>query len=216
MGVASDRGVRSDVQHRRNSRIRRRLQRTGLGTHGPAAANQRGKPGYEGHLNNRVETVAEVLRDAGYRTMLAGKWHLGNRDPATWPRGRRFEDSFALLNGGASHWDKSPLFPSKPTVFVEGKTPVEELPADFYSSDFFTDKIIGYIESTEKPFFAFLSFTAPHNPLHAPAALIDKYKDTYADGWDALRRRDSAVDRSSRTSDQAADTSRLASHALQG
>ena len=163
--------------------------RTGLGTHGPPAANQKGKPGYEGYLNSKVATVAEVLRDAGYRTMLAGKWHLGNKEPTTWPHGRGFDDSFALLNGGASHWDKSPLFPSKPTVFVDGKKPVGELPADFYSSDFFTDKIIEYVESTEKPFFAYLSFTAPHNPLHAPAALIDKYKDTYSDGWDALRRR---------------------------
>jgi arylsulfatase len=163
--------------------------RTGFGTHGLTATNQKGKPGYEGFLNRQVVTLAEVLRIAGYRTMMAGKWHLGNRDPGTWPSGRGFDDSFALLNGGASHWDNTPLFPSRPSVYVENGKPVKQFPAQFYSSDFFTSKIIEYVESSDKPFFAFLSFTAPHNPLHAPAELIQKYKNIYTHGWDALQLR---------------------------
>lgn len=91
--------------------------RTGLGTHGPPAENQRGKPGYEGYLNNSVVTLPEVLLGAGYRTMMAGKWHVGSRDPITWPSERGFGDSFALLNGGASHWeDLAGVFPSQPSI----------------------------------------------------------------------------------------------------
>jgi len=154
--------------------------RTGLGTHGVTADNQRGKPGYEGHLNTRVATLPEVLRSAGYRTMMAGKWHLGARDPKTWPAARGFDDSFALLNGGASHWeDNLPLFPSKPSRYVENAKPVKQLPQGFYSSDYYTDKIIQFIdrhENADQPFFAFVSYTAPHNPLHAPRESIEKYK----------------------------------------
>jgi arylsulfatase len=161
--------------------------RTGFGTHGGPTDNQKGKPGYEGSLNENVVTVAMVLRSAGYHTMMAGKWHMGHDEVKSWPYGKGFDDSFALLNGGASHWDDSPLFPSTPTHYVENDKPFTQLPADFYSSDYFTSKIIEYIDKDDKPFFAFLSFTAPHNPLHAPSDLIEKYKDTYTNGWDALQ-----------------------------
>lgn len=160
--------------------------RTGLGTHGGLAENQKEKPGYEGHLNKKVVTVAKVLQTAGYRTMMAGKWHLGKKDPSAWPVGRGFDDSFALLNGGASHWDLTPLFPSTPSVYVADNKVVEKLPDDFYSSDYFTDRIIKFMKASERPFFAYLSFTAPHNPLHAPEELVQKYKDYYKDGWDDL------------------------------
>lgn len=164
--------------------------RTGLGTHGPAAENQKSKVGYEGYLNNRVITLPEVLQSAGYRTIMAGKWHLGNKDAATWPSSRGFDDSFALLNGGASHWeDNAPLFPSKPSRYVENGRLLEKLPQGFYSSDYYADKIVEYVDDVEKPFFAYLSFTAPHNPLHAPAASIEKYKNKYVDGWDSLQLR---------------------------
>jgi arylsulfatase A-like enzyme len=167
--------------------------RTGLGTHGVTADNQRGKPGYEGYLNRRVATLPKVLQSAGYHTMMAGKWHLGSRDPETWPAARGFDDSFALLNGGASHWeDNAPLFPSKPSQYVENAKPIKQLPKGFYSSDYYTDKMIHFInhrEDTDQPFFAFVSYTAPHNPLHAPKESIEKYKDKYVDGWDALQRR---------------------------
>ena len=65
--------------------------------------NQVGKPGYEGHLNDRVVSLAEVLRDGGYHTYMSGKWHLGHK-PGTVPFDRGFERSFSMLNGGASHW----------------------------------------------------------------------------------------------------------------
>lgn len=163
--------------------------RTGMGTHGAPTDNQKGKPGYEGILNERVITMAEVLQNGGYLTMMAGKWHLGNKEENTWPSGRGFDKSFALLNGGASHWDETPLFPGKPSIYVDNGEPIQSFPTSFYSSDYFTQKIINYIETNknEKPFFAFLSFTAPHNPLHAPEELIKKYQDQYKGGWDQLQ-----------------------------
>ena len=64
---------------------------------------QRGKPGYEGHLNDRVVSIAEVLRGGGYHTYMAGKWHLGH-EPEYFPHARGFERSFSMLLGGASYW----------------------------------------------------------------------------------------------------------------
>lgn len=76
----------------------------GLGNMGEMLApEQRGKPGYEGHLNDRVVSLAEVLRDNGYHTYMAGKWHLGH-EPVLYPSQRGFERTFVLLGGGASHW----------------------------------------------------------------------------------------------------------------
>lgn len=149
-----------------------------------------GAPGYEGHLNQRVVTVAELLRDHGYRTILSGKWHLGDT-PQTWPAARGFERSFALLPAGHDHFGrevKSPAFPNP--MYAEDDAYVRELPAGFYSSDHFTDRLIEFLEEGEaddRPFFAYLPFSAPHYPLQAPDAEIAKYRGVYDDGPDALR-----------------------------
>lgn len=154
-----------------------------------AAANQKDLPAYQGHLRDDVVTVAEMLQEAGYHTYMAGKWHLGH-DARNLPGGRGFERSFALLNGGASHWaDQAALIPGSKTRYSENDQPVEELPADFYSTTFYTQRIIEYIDENvedERPFFAYLSYTAPHNPLHAPEEALEKYRGSYDAGWDAL------------------------------
>jgi len=154
-----------------------------------AAGNQRGQPGYEGHLSNRVVTMGELLRDSGYHTYMTGKWHLGH-DERNLPSGRGFERSFALANGGASHWaDQNALVPGSTTRYVEGGEIVAELPTDFYSTTYYTDRIIEFISENagdRTPFFAYLSYTAAHNPLHAPAEYIAKYRGRYDGGWDAL------------------------------
>ncbi len=78
---------------------------SGLGNMGELIApNQMGKPGYEGVLNKRVASVASLLRDSGYHTYMAGKWHLGLK-PDQSPRARGFERDFSLLVGGGSHFD---------------------------------------------------------------------------------------------------------------
>jgi arylsulfatase A-like enzyme len=161
--------------------------RAGMGgNHEVAAENQKGKPGFEGHLRNDVVTVAQLLNDAGYHTYMTGKWHLGKgeNDPAS----RGFEKSFALMNGAASHWeDQGAIIPGAKTQYTQDGVPVEKLPADFYSSSFYTDELISYIDShDDAPFFAYLSFTAPHNPLHVPEPYIAKYKGRFDAGWDAL------------------------------
>jgi len=166
------------------------FHRAGMGGNPEVAAdNQKGLPAYQGFLRDDVVTLAELLQDAGYHTSMAGKWHLGH-DARNLPGGRGFERSFALLNGGASHWaDQAALIPGSRTHYTEDDQPVEELPADFYSTTNHSNRIIDYISESAadgRPFFSYLSYTAPHNPLHAPDEAIEKYRGLYDSGWDAL------------------------------
>jgi arylsulfatase len=168
--------------------------RAGLGTMTEVEApNQRGKPGYEGHLNDRVTTIAELLLDAGYHTYMSGKWHLGFEDPSMRPSARGFEQTFALLAGGASHWqDNTPLIPGKPSPYACNGELLDELPDGFYSTVAYSDQMIEFIQAdraNDKPFFAYLAYTAPHNPLHAPKEAIERYRGRYDEGWDVLRAR---------------------------
>jgi len=165
----------------------------GLGTLDEVASHsQRGQPGYEGYLNERVVTVTELLRESGYRTFMSGKWHLG-MTLETAPHTRGFERSFALLPGAANHYASSPKagtgFPRQDMLYTEDDQFVG-LPDDFYTSDGFTTKLIDYLGERPKdgaPFFAYLAFSAPHWPLQAPDELIAKYRGRYDDGPAALR-----------------------------
>jgi len=147
-------------------------------------------PGYLGHFTQQVVTIPEILKENGYHTYMAGKWHLGHEDGQT-PADKGFEESFALLQGGGSHWaDRKPLSPPQVMDYrVNGKK-IDSLPADFYSTRNYTDTLISYIERHKKdgkPFFMFAAYTAPHDPLHAPKEYIDKYKGKFDMGWDSLR-----------------------------
>lgn len=167
----------------------------------------RGHPGYEGYLRDDVETLAERLRDAGYFTTMAGKWHLGEAAGQS-PAEHGFESSFALLPGGGSHFaDRMGPDPLHMTAeYREDGKRVETLPADFFSSAFYTDRIIADIVANThvnadantdagidadrgRPFFAYLAFTAPHWPLQVPEAWRDRYAGRYDDGYDVLRER---------------------------
>lgn len=155
----------------------------------------KGAPGYEGYLNDRVAALPELLQDAGYRTILSGKWHLGHTlDRA--PHARGFERSFALLPGGADHFGGGPLdaVAARGPIYAEDGEWVTELPTPFYSSDYFTTRLIEFFDEADKagddrPFFAYLPFSAPHWPLQALDADIQKYRGQYDDGPDALRAR---------------------------
>ncbi len=163
----------------------------GLGTMGEIMTPEmEGHPGYVGHLNFEVAALPEVLRAAGYHTYMAGKWHLGSEE-ATSPYARGFEETFALVPGGGSHWnDRRPLSPPQTMIYRRNGNIVASLPDDFYSTKDYTDHLLEWIASDHgdgKPFFAYLSYTAPHDPLHAPREYIEKYAGKYDDGWDALR-----------------------------
>jgi arylsulfatase len=155
------------------------------------APNQMGQPGYEGVLNTRVASVAELLLDNGYHTYMAGKWHLGLK-PDEIPHARGFERDFSLLVGGGSHfndaWNLEWQLPKAP--YTEDGVPVKELPSDFYSTKAYTDKTIQFIEEGRgdgKPFFAYMAFTAPHGPLQVPDDWLRRYKNRYDEGWDGIR-----------------------------
>lgn len=164
----------------------------GLGNMAETVAdNQYGRPGYEGHLNSQVKTIAELLQPLGYHTYMAGKWHLGMRSELS-PKSRGFEQSFALLYGGGSHFADmaGPDMHRNPAIYRNNGRLIDELPEDFYSTTFYTDKLIAQIDRNiddSQPFFAYLAYTAPHWPLQAPDAMIDKYRGRYDQGYDAVR-----------------------------
>jgi arylsulfatase len=161
----------------------------GMGTNAEAmATNQAGQPGYEGYFNDRVVSVASLMKEAGYHTYMAGKWHLGEElehDPSR----LGFEKSYAMLQGGASHFDDEWMMCANYTpVYRENGVRVH-VPRGFFSSEFYTDKIVEDIEGQkdDRPFFAYLAFTAVHDPLHLPDEWLDKYKGNYDAGYEAVR-----------------------------
>ena len=161
----------------------------GFGTmRGDATPGQLGKPGYEGYLNERVVTVAQLLKDGGYHTYISGKWDMGVKDEHT-PDKYGFEKSYVLLQGSADHFDEVGAMAEAPVPFYRENGKPVSLPKDFYSSKDYTDKLIEYIESNRgegKPFFGYLAYTAPHYPLQAPDEFIERYNGVYDVGYDAI------------------------------
>lgn len=168
--------------------------KNGYGTmEGDLAENQVGLRGYETHLNWDVVTFTTLLRDHGYHTSIAGKWHQAfpAGEASLWPDKRGFDRSFCMNQGGAGHFDdKQKLFGFLDrAIYVEDGEEVDQLPAGFYSSEYYASKVISYINESQsqgKPFFSFLSFTAPHWPLQVPDQYTDLYQGVYNDGYEAL------------------------------
>ena len=146
----------------------------------------RGAPGYRGRPQPNAATIAEVLKTAGYRTLMCGKWHLGGgagRGPVV--RGG-FDDYFGLVEGFHDFWD------AKAYVRLPAGRPARTYPpGGFYATDAITDHALDFLadarKAPDRPFFLYLAYTAPHFPLHARAEDIARYKDTYAKGWDKVR-----------------------------
>lgn len=177
----------------------------GEGTMGVPTDERKGLPGYEGYLNDRALSVAQLLKDAGYHTYMAGKWHLGSgivgsasgsgQTPDQWG----FEHSYALLGGAATNHFAHELAGSQnyteDGVYVQPGQPGQPggtggNPAVFYSTNFYTQKLISYIDSHKgdgKPFFAYAAFTSPHWPLQVPDPWLHKYAGVYDAGYDAIR-----------------------------
>jgi arylsulfatase A-like enzyme len=154
------------------------------------APNQRGAVGYEGYLNDRVVTMPQLLKAAGYHTYMVGKWHLG-KAPDQIPAARGFERDFSLLDGAGSYWDMTNFTGASPkSVFTEDGRYLTRLPDDYYATKTYTDKLIGYIDANRgdgKPFFAYVSHQAPHDPYHLPKDWRNRHVGEYDKGWDAVR-----------------------------
>lgn len=140
--------------------------------------------GYRGEINRNCVTLAEVLKSAGYHTYMAGKWHLGSSTPDLRPRQRGFDRFYGLLSGASSYLD-----PVQPRGIWLDNEPVEKVNQPFYTTDAFTDHAISFLneQKDQQPFFLYLAFTSPHWPLHALSPDIERFRETYNQGWDALR-----------------------------
>lgn len=154
------------------------------------APNQWGVDGYEGYLSDRVVTLPQMLKDAGYHTYMVGKWHLG-KAPDQIPAARGFEHDFSMLDGAGSYWDMTNFTAASPrSVFTENGRYLTQLPTDYYATKTYTDKLIGFIDAHRgdgKPFFAYVAHQAPHDPYHLPQEWRSRHVGEYDEGWDAVR-----------------------------
>ena len=154
------------------------------------APSQMGKEGYEGHLSNSLVTLPKLMKDAGYHTYMVGKWHLG-KAPDKIPAARGFERDFTLLDGMGSYWDMTNMTALNPTsVFTEDGKYLTRLPKNYYATETYTDKMINFIDEGRKdgkPFFAYVSHQAPHDPYHLPKDWRNRHVGEYDKGWDMVR-----------------------------
>ncbi|MEI7900577.1 MAG: arylsulfatase [bacterium] len=163
---------------------------TGLYAHQAGVGHMvedKGDPGYRGRLNEQCVTLAEVLKPAGYFTIMSGKWHVGqNLGVAPWTRG--FDRSLNAAAGGF-------YFPDSPRteLFLNGENVGRrggKLPEDWYIPDLWTDFAIKFVDealAAKKPFYLHLCHNAPHFPLQAPPEDIARFRGKYKAGWDKLR-----------------------------
>lgn len=140
---------------------------------------------FQGYLDPDSLTLAEALRGAGYKSYLAGKWHLGER-PESWPLEHGFDDYFGLISGASSYFE---LITDQPMVRTMALGEAQWTPAgdNFYMTDATTEFAVERLKKHQtdhpsKPFFLTLSYTAPHWPLHAPREAIADYEGTFSDG----------------------------------
>jgi len=144
-------------------------------------------PAYSPGLNNRSATIAEVLKPAGYRSYMVGKWHVGGfarGQEHNHPLARGFDRFYGTVGGG-DFFDPKPLF--------RDREPQKPGP-DYYFTDAVTDQAVGFLDDhsrahKDSPFFLHVCYTAPHFPLHAKPDDIAKYRGRYKEGWDKLRDR---------------------------
>jgi arylsulfatase len=154
-----------------------------------------GGPGYLKHLNDQCVTLAEVLRGAGYATYMTGKWHVGRERPH-WPVDRGFEKSEALIDCCSNYFGDPEANEERKMASMRERYAIDDQlwrpPEEgFHSTDWFGANAARMIRGhrSEKPFFLYLSFTAPHWPIQARPEDIAKYKGRYREGWSVIRQR---------------------------
>lgn len=161
-------------------------------------------PGYRGSLEGNFEGIAEVLSETGYETYQVGKWHLGGESGQT-PQDLGFDENFTLYDAGASYFSDGlrlfprPVEPVNTAIHERNGEPLKSLPEDFFSTRSYTDEMIQMLERNEgsdDPFFGYLAYTAPHDPLHVENdALIEKYEELYLSDYNFEELRDLRIKR---------------------
>lgn len=141
-------------------------------------------PAYRGWVRGTIPTLPEMLRSAGYGTYMAGKWHIGNNDTATWPTSRGFDKFYGFLDGTSEYYKPADLIRDTRKIQPEGER--------YYTTDAFTREAMGYIdghlrEKPNSPFFLYLAFNAPHFPMQAMPEDYAKYRGKFKAGWDVIR-----------------------------
>ncbi len=161
-------------------------------------AQQCGMSKHPGYLKNGA-TLAEVLKEAGYRTLMVGKHHGKDN-----PYDRGFDRYYGLRDGCCNFFNpgvqregegppahKTWAYPR--TWCIDGQTiaPFTPVEKDFYTTDYFTNYALQYLETykdEDRPFFLYMAYTAPHAPLHAWPEDIAKYKGKYSEGYAHYRK----------------------------
>ncbi|MBI1354399.1 MAG: sulfatase-like hydrolase/transferase [Acidobacteria bacterium] len=141
-----------------------------------------GLPAYRGSINDRCVTIAEALRPAGYTTLMSGKWHVTPPEVRdNWPRQRGYDHFFGTITGAGNFYN--------PATLQLDNEPASTADPEFYYTNAIGDHAVQFIAEapTEKPFFLYMAFTAPHWPMQAPEADVARQKGKYDMGWDALR-----------------------------
>jgi len=151
------------------------------------------EPGpYQGYLKVTTPTIAEVLKPAGYRSYLSGKWHVGERKEH-WPLKRGFDRYFGLISGATSFFELLEE-PGRERWMALDDAPWSPPAEGFYATDAYSDMAVQYVRDhsrdyADSPFFLYLAYTAPHFPLHAKKEDIARYAGKYDEGWDIIRQR---------------------------
>ena len=151
--------------------------------------------GYKGSLEGEFISIANLLKKGGYETYQVGKWHLGY-EPEQSPIYQGFDYHFSLMDGAASHYGDMLTTGGKVNSsgladYSENGKKVSSLPEDFYSTQFYTQWLIDALakrdQKEDKPFFAYLAYTAMHDPMHAPEDRIAKYLHEFDDGFEVIK-----------------------------
>ena len=158
----------------------------GIGSFATREPDRRRGPAYLGRLNDQCVTFAEVLGQAGYQTYMVGKWHMERPGPVA----RGFDEFYGFVNG----YEQDQWEPERYVRLPAGREPeLSYGEGEFYATDVFTDYTLEFLkqarskERKDQPWLVYLAHSSPHFPVQAPRESVEKFLDTYRQGWDVLR-----------------------------
>jgi arylsulfatase A-like enzyme len=147
---------------------------------------------WQGDLSDHAVTIAEVLRDSGYRTYMCGKWHVTTRQhPNNWPLQRGFDRFYGTITGAGSYYDPTTL--TRDNTMITPDNDPDYHPDRFYYTDAISDNAVRFIADhaearKTEPFFLYVAYTAAHWPMHAPEEVIARYHGRYDEGYAPIRK----------------------------